>query len=250
MDRYLWRQSITKHSCPPWSCPVCHKGKAVMVKNSLVYKETASSAASHNEDGFDWSWIDYVFTAWAKCNHPSCGQEFAISGTGGIEPEIVDERGNWEYVDHYIPASCSPMPNIFEIPAKSPEPIKLVLREAFAIFWGNRAACASRIRVALELLMDHVAIPKRKKGKSGKFYDLSLHERIEMFAEGEPTIGTQLMALKWLGNTGSHDGNVNLDDLLDAFEIFEHALREIIEGHSTRVAQLAKKLISKHKGKK
>lgn len=97
--------------------------------------------------------------------------------------------------------------------------------------------------------MNHVGIPKRKKGTNGKFFDLTLHARIEAFVKKEPAIGPQLMALKWLGNTGSHDSNVSTNDLLDAFEILEHSLREIIGGHSAKVAALAKKLTKKHANK-
>lgn len=54
------------------------------------------------------------------------------------------------------------------------------------------------------------------------------------------------MALKWLGNAGSHDRTVSKSDLLDAFEILEHALAEIIDRRSAKVAELAKKLAKKH----
>jgi hypothetical protein len=76
--------------------------------------------------------------------------------------------------------------------------------------------------------------------------DLSLHARLDAFATTEPVVGPKLMALKWLGNAGSHDGEVSKADLLDAFEILEHALGEIVEKRSKRVATLAKKLMKKH----
>jgi hypothetical protein len=64
--------------------------------------------------------------------------------------------------------------------------------------------------------------------------------------DDQTTLGSQLMALKWLGNTASHEGGVSRDDLLDAFEILEHNLRELIEHRSARVAELARKLTKKH----
>jgi hypothetical protein len=54
------------------------------------------------------------------------------------------------------------------------------------------------------------------------------------------------MALKWLGNTGAHEGSISDADLLDAFEIFEHALAEIVDKRSANLAALAKKLTKKH----
>jgi len=206
------------------------------------------SVRSHKAEGFDFDWIEFTFTAWAKCTHPSCQQEFAISGTGGVAPQYVSED-DWEYEEYFNPKACHPMPDIFELPHKCPDEVASELRAAFALFWSNRAACAGRIRVALEHLVNHVGIPKRKKGANGKFYDLNLHARIDAFAKSEPTIGPQLMALKWLGNTGSHDSIVSEADIIDAFEILEHSLREIIGGHSAKVAALAKKLTKKHGGK-
>ena len=54
------------------------------------------------------------------------------------------------------------------------------------------------------------------------------------------------MALKWLGNTGSHGSKVNVEDLLDAFEILEHTLSEIIENKSKKIATLAVNLTKKY----
>ena len=95
--------------------------------------------------------------------------------------------------------------------------------------------------------MDHLRIQKRRKNKNGKFDNLNLHKRIEVFSHTEPMIGKQLMALKWLGNTGSHDGDVVKNDVLDAFEIIEHTLLELIEQRSKRLAALASGLEEKHR---
>lgn len=248
MDRRLWTRELTTKYCPPWPCPICRKGTLSLVKDSLIFKETTESVRSHDDEYFDFDWIEFIFTAWAQCTHPSCHQEFAISGTGGVAPQYTSDD-EWGYEDYFSPKACHPMPDIFDFPAKCPNDIRSELRAAFAIFWSSQAACASRMRVALEYLMNHLGVPKRRKGTNGKFFDLTLHARIDAFAKKDPAIGSQLMALKWLGNTGSHDGSVSTADLLDAFEIIEHALREIIDGHSARVASLAKKLTQKHGSK-
>jgi hypothetical protein len=216
-----------------------------LVQKSLVYKETVGSKRAHNDEAWDPEWIEYAFTAWAECRHPTCKQEFAIAGKGGVEPEIgADEDYGWE--EYFVPMICQPMPDMIDIAAKCPNEVKHELRSAFALFWSRPAACAGRIRVALECLMNHLGVPKRKREKNGKYSDLSLHSRIDTFAKSQPTAGPQLMALKWLGNTGSHNAEVSKDDLLDAFEIMEHALGEIIDKRSAKVAELAKKLTKKH----
>jgi hypothetical protein len=245
MDRSLWTGSLSEHTCPPWPCPECRKGTVSLVPKSVVSQETAASKRERGDDDWDPDWIRHAFTAWAGCNNPSCKQRFAISGKGGVAPQY-DPEGDYDWQEYFSPLFCHPMPDIIALPAKCPPDVAEELRAAFSIFWLHKGACAGRIRVSLECLMNHLGIPKRKKAKGGKYFDLTLHARLDFFATKEPTVGAQLMALKWLGNTASHDGDVKSSDLLDAFEILEHALAEIVEGRSARVAALAKKLTQKH----
>ena len=95
--------------------------------------------------------------------------------------------------------------------------------------------------------MDHFGIQKRKRSRRGEFYNLQLHGRLELFKAKEPTAAQQLLALKWLGNSGAHEAAVTIDDLLDGFEILEHNLVEILEQRAARVAGLAKNLTKKHR---
>lgn len=245
MKRSLWTDTLTEHHSPAWPCPACNKGTLALVPKSLAYKETVESKRAHNEEAWDPDWVTYAFTAWVKCTHQSCGQEAAVSGIGGVEPEYGPD-GDMDWSSYFAPRFCSPMPDIFEIPKKCPDEVEKELRAGFALFWQDHAAAAGRVRVALERLMDHLGIPMRRKETNGKFSDLSLHQRIELFKERELSTGSQFMALKWLGNTGSHEGTVSRGDLLDAFEILEHALAELIDRRTAKVAALAKKLMKKH----
>lgn len=237
---------MSKVHCQPWQCPCCRKGTVSLAPKSLIYEETVQSLRGHKDPDFDPDWIVYSFTAWGKCSHVSCQQKFAIAGEGGVSPEYTSNEGDWEYEDYFVPKYCFPMPHIIELPQKCPDDIKNELAEAFSLFWSNRPACAGRIRVSLESLMNHLGVPKKKKAKNGRYSELSLHARIDAYATKDPQIGSQLMALKWLGNTGSHEGDVSKTDILDAFEILEHAFVEILDKRTERVAALAKKLAKKH----
>lgn len=249
MDRYIWTQRIGKEGCPPWPCSFCKKGSIGLLKETLVIQETAESIRAHGQDEWDPEWITYIFTAWAECSHSTCKQMYAISGTGGVGFKQTDED-DWDWVDYFSPKLCNPMPDIIPLPSRTPKNVLDELRASFSLFWLNRESCAGKIRVALECLMDHLGIPKKRKTKNGKFTELSLHERIEIYTTKESAIGAQLMALKWLGNTGSHNGDINTADLLDAFEILEHTLGEIIGQRSARVATLVKTLTKKHAPKR
>jgi hypothetical protein len=245
MERELWSKHIGEHFMPSWPCPVCLRGHTQLVPKSLRYEETQPSKAEHGHEAWDPDWIEYVFTAWGQCSHQPCKQLFAISGVGGVDQYYTDEGENETYA-HFKPSVCHPMPELIALPQKCPEVVASELRVAFALFWRHPEACAGRIRVALELLLDQLQLPRRRKSKAGKFTELTLHSRLEALSERSLTIGLQLMALKWLGNSGSHDGAVSQDDLLDAFEILEHSLAELLEQRSKRIAELAKKLTRKH----
>lgn len=246
MNRILWTRTISQHICPPWQCPSCKKGTISLVPKSLAFEETTRSKRGHSDPDFDPEWIIYSFTAWGKCSNESCKQRFAIAGDGGVEPEYTSNEGDWEYVDYFQPRYCHPMPNIIEVPRKCPDEVKNQLSDAFSLFWPNQAACANKIRGSLEFLLNHLGVPKQKESDKEKPVSLSLHDRINAYAANDPIIGSQLMALKWLGNTGSHDGEVSRSDILDAFEILEHTLEELINRRSERVAELTKKLAQKH----
>lgn len=205
-----------------------------IVPKSLVYKETGESETLRGHQDWEPEWISYVFTAWAKCNNPSCGNKMVISGIGG-EEERYDGEENSHCHRYFAPRFCAPMPDIFDIPAKCPKEVTNELRGGFALFFADSAATANRMRSALERLMDHLGVI------SGK-----LHDRLDAFAKKNP-IGENLMAIKWLGNTGSHEGKVSRDDILDGFLILEHALSELIEERTAKATQLARKLTNKHK---
>jgi hypothetical protein len=58
------------------------------------------------------------------------------------------------------------------------------------------------------------------------------------------------MAVKWFGNTASHDGDVSREELLDALEIIEHTLTQMLTRPAVNVTKLAKKLTRLHRGRK
>lgn len=241
-------QSLTENFCPPWPCPTCKRGVFTLHPKALIAKETIESQRAQHHPEWDPDWTSYVFTAWAQCNNPACKEECAIGGTGGLEPEY-DEDGGFSFSTYYTPKFCSPMPEIIEIPEKCPNEVKRELRAGFSLFWADRGAAANRVRIALERLLDYLGIPNQET-KGTRIVELTLHKRIESFATKEPTMALHLMALKWLGNTGSHEGKVAKNDLLDAFEVLEHVLVEMIDRRTERVSAIAEKLTKKHGPKK
>lgn len=86
--------------------------------------------------------------------------------------------------------------------------------------------------------------------KRGKRETLSLHARIEKFKTKDAEAANYLLAIKWLGNAGSHSGldNVDDDDLLGGFELIEHVIERLYVRQEARLKQIAKGL-NHRKGK-
>ncbi|MCX7089484.1 MAG: DUF4145 domain-containing protein [Methylococcales bacterium] len=237
MNPKIWKQSIGKNSCPKWPCPICQIGTLSLVKDSLIYRETIESKRKGrlSDDLFDHcDTTTYAFTAWAECKQSKCKQLFSISGKGDLKP-VQDYEGGIEFEKYFFPLVCFPMPDMINFPAKCPQKVEEELRAAFAVFWLDHNACANKIRVALENLMDHIGV-----------HAPNLHQRLEIFAKENLTMTDKLMALKWLGNSGTHGEKVTKDDLLSALEIFEHVLIELIDKRSDSINEKTQKLTEKY----
>lgn len=249
MKRSLWIEPITKKFSPAWPCPTCSNGTLALVPDSLVAKETQESKQRYQAMGDPKERVR-TFSAWLKCNHGDCGADVVVVGRGTFDRIQIGWREDGEpedgHRDNFHPLFCWPMPDIFELPEKCPDEVKAELRGGFQLFWSDHAASASRVRIALERLMDHCHVPKRRKENKGTYSDLMLHKRIEIFSQTQKATGEKLMALKWLGNTGSHQGSLSRNDLLDGFEILEYLIAELFAQRTARVEELTRQLIRKH----
>lgn len=128
-----------------------------------------------------------------------------------------------------------------------PEKINKPLLEAFSLFWSNPSASGNSLRIALEALMDNQRVRKSERGKSGERRLLKLHPRIIEFAKTHSEIGDKLLALKWLGNWGSHQRGLKPEDLITGFKLMEYAVEELFEKRSQNLAAVARR-INKRKG--
>lgn len=244
MNRNIWTQDITEHSCPQWPCHFCANGHILLNRESLLFEETVESQADHKHAAWEPDWTDYCFSAWATCSNIDCKQRYVISGNGSIA-QVYDENGKEELITFFTPKHCYPMPDIFCISNRCPEEVSKLLRESFVLYYVDTNSCAGKIRCSIERLMDHLEIPSLSDGSHKK--RIQLHARIEQFASREPQLSSNLLAIKWLGNTAIHENTaISKHEILDAYEIIEHTLTEIIDQRSARIAQLASRLEQRH----
>jgi hypothetical protein len=76
-----------------------------------------------------------------------------------------------------------------------------------------------------------------------------LHDRILSFKNkhSQSDAADFLLAIKWLGNAGSHVGRITKDDVLDGFDMLEVALDKIFV-HAARTLSKKVTAVNRRKG--
>jgi hypothetical protein len=71
--------------------------------------------------------------------------------------------------------------------------------------------------------------------RTGKRLPLSLHSRIVDFGSKKPDVSEKLLAVKRIGNAGSHSGTLSKQDLLDGHKILHYSPKKLFadEGEET-----------------
>lgn len=173
--------------------------------------------------------------ALVMCDNPRCKESATIAAEGKLVENPDWERQEMNYAAVFTPTHFNPSPPLIEVPDACPEAAKAEIKLAFVSSWGDQAAAANHIRTGVERLLDARRIPKTNPKNKKR---MILHDRIERIKASQPNAHAALMAIKWLGNAGSHTDELSRDDLFNAFDILELALRELYVGHDKRIGRL------------
>ncbi|RVJ37389.1 DUF4145 domain-containing protein (plasmid) [Sinorhizobium meliloti] len=246
MNREQWAIGFDK--LPRWLCPHCQNGLLHPMKDYPHVEETEYSKEEQKLQESEPDWTMERFVALLKCDVAHCGEVVAVGGNRVAEffEDWNAHRQWWESV--LVPMLVRPAPHIIPVSKNLSDACAMQLRKAFELYWLDKAACANRLRIFVERLMDHFQVPTQKLDKKGKPYDLNLSQRITEFDKMKPGHKDALDALRHVGNYGSHEGQGDMDALLDCFELLEDALAELIDEKKAMLAAKAKKLIQ-NKGK-
>lgn len=230
LRRSIWRTRYLENGFPAFPCPRCSNGALRQVAGSFhkVY-EPRRGDEPWDQGG--------AFSGLLQCSNGWCKE--TVSMGGWIESSYdYDQDGETFYVEYFYLRALTARVPVITLPQKMPKPVHETLRAAFTLLWSDHGACANKLRIAVEQILDHFEVPKRSE-KGGR---LSLQARLGLFSEKSEGHDLTFDALREVGNTGSHEGNVDFEALLDAFEILEPALEDVFTGKRARLAQLAQKL--------
>lgn len=244
VDRDQWKKQIGH--LPSWPCPTCGKGTFGLMPNMPILEETGPSKTAHDHPAWDPDWIENRFIALMKCSLSTCGEVAAVSGTSPSDFYDDYEAGEQTLINLYEPRSIDPCPVPILIPANTPESVREAIVSAAMLTWQSDEAGANKIRSAVEHMLDAKKV-KKQVTKNGKKTRLNLHDRIVQFQKKDQENGDILLAIKWLGNSGSHTSKLTRDDVLDAFDMLELVL-ENLYGKTKQMIMKKVAAVNKKKG--
>jgi hypothetical protein len=178
--------------------------------------------------------IGGVFSATLRCSNYQCQQGVAVVGDYSTSLTGV---GMWETERSYEILDIHPAILLIDIPEATPKPIKTSLGSSFPLYWRDPQACAGRQRTAVEDVLEHLGQPRKVRGKF-----VSLAVRLKNLKTLHPELAESADILRNLGNAGAHGGQVDRDQLLDSYELFEIELRKLFTDDATRRRALITKL--------
>jgi hypothetical protein len=192
--------------------------------------------------------MDSRFSALMLCNNPNCAHIVAVIGTVSFDLEhSYLPNGGWdtEAVPLFTPMAFWEAPPLIRVRTDYPEDVDGQLKRSFPLYWLDRGACANAIRATVETLLTERGVPETTVNLHGNTVRISLHDRIVKFQATDPAAAALLLAIKLLGNAGSHGDDVTRDDLLDAYEIVDHVIDTIYNTRAAHAATLASALTAR-----
>ncbi|MCP4420250.1 MAG: DUF4145 domain-containing protein [Chloroflexi bacterium] len=227
-----------------FSCPTCRSGYIDPVDAIIHTSKDPETNKFIQQNQFVQQEYKGQFNLVLKCS--MCAQKFHVSGAGYYDYEHIDIH-NWEtktygeeyygeeYWVTYLPKYFDPSPHLIELPEKMPKAMQKEMIYVFNLFWFDSSACGNRLRIVVERLLDFLdVLPQR-----------NLHSRIEKLSDEYKKTKDYLLAIKWLGNEGSHESNLSRSDIVDALSLLEHIINITFADVSKELDDLAKQINEK-----
>lgn len=228
-------------------CSFCKKGEIIFNPNNIKVFETVESAENFlkRPKGWDIYWIDKYYTGTMNCDNKQCLETYIVSGVVEVK-SLPKKQESGKIIENYKLKYIYPVFHLFEVPEDIPYEIEEALKQVFILYWIDESACANAIRTCIELVMDDKRISKSFKDAKGIRRKKTLHQRIEDFKLQYNEIAQYLMAAKWIGNAGSHSGDLYYEQIEDGLNLLETSLKRLYDSSHLELVKKAK-LINKRR---
>jgi hypothetical protein len=259
INRRFWLEPFFKESFPNWNCPRCDIGVLRPVDGSFQYWESAESREAgrnylmENRQSFDANTMlggdasEYRYSVLLKCNNQTCMEYVASCGSGQVVEEYDRNTDEFNYPNGFLPQYFYPSMRIFPIPKECPKKVRDEIESSFKLFFSDPPASVNYIRKAVDEILTHKGVRRFVNNHTGQKIRIALHDRIIGFRSSNSDTANSLLAMKWLGNEGSHTDKITKNDVLDAYEILESVLDDLYVGYRK---SLDKKVLKINKSRK
>lgn len=223
-DKKSYLEGFQKEDSIPFPCPFCERASLSLKKDSW-YQYDQGQYLKKDECCDPVDDVSLAFNAVYQCSNSKCEQEIFSSGTGFVYEDHVDNGyGDYQpqYNQYYQPRFFQPTVHFFKIPINTPYKTRAAIELSFSLVLQSPVAAVNSLRSAVEeILADH-GIPKNTAR--------TLHTRIEKDVPQNTKLKDfeiLFMAIKWLGNSGSHGNEIELELILYVYEVLELILNSL-----------------------
>ena len=218
------------------------------MKSSLPDEEDRASTKQnrHTNDHLPENEL-CIFHMKMECTHPKCGEPVFVVGKGAVEEsQVLDDEGNWDdvYLTWYTPEYFIPHLKFFRIPDETPYEVKRCINASFNLFFVGSGSALNEIRNAIEFLMDALKVPRVGPNEEDPPEEVrwDLDKRVGKLSGEHRKYKQHLLAIKNLGNWGSHAVETTRQDVLNAYEVLHFVLDGIYEQREQQVTDLAQRI--------
>jgi hypothetical protein len=236
VDKRHWGETVPSFN---WLCGRCQRGH--LRRSAENWSEALTADTRRGQSGDEWEpdWDEYRFAGLLLCDNPECRDPVSVGGLVSYE-HFQTGPSTYEHVGTYRVQTVAPPPCPFPISELVPSGVSERLRSAAGLLWSDHDASANKIRQAVEFLLDERRV--KKFPRSGARKAVPLHQRIQTYSATNSLAAAPLLAIKWIGNAGSHTGGLSREDVLDALDLMEVALEEVYVGHRRAIMKKVKRI--------
>lgn len=240
---------------PALICGHCGDGVIKFKPRCVLEIESIASINNHDLEDFDFEWVYGQSIVRGYCSRCSETTIFITDYSLAEHLEYDNATGDLtkSYKDTLTIKFASPAPRFSIISNLYPKGINQLLEASFIHLFNDKASCANKLRICIESVLDDIGIKKTVINNKGKRQALNAHSRIELLKSSAKSKHNQaytyLMAIKWIGNTGSHSGKPPSETaIIAAYKLIDKALDILYIGSDQKLVKLAASTI-KGKGK-
>lgn len=228
-----------------WPIIICPSCRRTSLEASVDEFESAISLDARDFDEWEPDWVSGYFHGRIECPRIGCDNRYIVAGMWTLDSTDDTTQPPTEGIARFYSAQYMlPGLPLMDFPDAAPEIVREMAKSAGAILLVDPSAAANRIRSAIEALLDHQRI--RKTSPRDKTRRLTTHARIEIFRAKNQQAADHLMAMKWIGNVGSHERNpLPLGWVLDGMEHFARAVELVYDPTANELERRAKMINKK-----